>query len=127
MEHSIHFGGEEEAVLVAVTGTSSVEGQMAVFNELIADPRYSPGMAIMIDYSGIDSRRATTADVERIGLFVAGLDRQLGDSKLAVVVPDTLAFGLGRMSQARIETRLELQLFYNRDDAARWLREPKRP
>jgi hypothetical protein len=123
VEYLIRFGDEAEGVRVTASGTSDLAGQMGLFEDVVGDARYSPGMPILVDYSGLDERRAPSADVEQLGRFIAGLDAALGDAKLAIVVPDTVAFGLGRMSQARIETRVEIQFFYDRDEAEGWLHE----
>lgn len=69
------------------------------------------------------TRPRSNEDVEQLGRFVSGLDEVLGDARLATVVPDTVAFGLGRMSQARIETRVRIQFFYNRAEAESWIHE----
>jgi hypothetical protein len=119
MEYSIRFGAE--GVTAEVSGTSELAGQMNLYRDLVGDPRFSPGMSILIDYRGLDERRAPNADVERLSRFVSSLDAELGDAKLAVVVPDTVSYGIGRMSQAQIDTRLRIRFFFERDEAAAWL------
>jgi hypothetical protein len=79
-------------------------------------------MAILVDYSGLDEHRASNEDVARLGSFVASLESAFGDAKLAIVVPDPVSYGLGRMSQSRIDTRLQLRFFYDREEAGAWLR-----
>jgi hypothetical protein len=121
VEYSIAFGEEAEGVTVTASGTSDLEGQLALFKDLVGDVRYIPGMPVLIDYSKLDERRASNSEVERLGRFIAELDAAFADAKLAIVVPDTVAFGLGRMSQARINTRVQIRFFYDRDEAADWL------
>jgi hypothetical protein len=94
---------------------------MSLFSEIVGDPRFSPGMPILIDYRGLDERRAPNAEVERLSRFITSLDAQLGDSKLAAVVPDTVAYGIGRMSQAHIDSRLRIRIYFDHDEAVEWL------
>jgi hypothetical protein len=121
VEYAIQFEGD--GVTVLASGSSDLPGQTALFQDVVDDPRYSPGMPILIDYTGLDDRRFTGEETQRLGRFIAGLDDALGDAKLAIVVPDKTAYGTGRMTQARIETRLRLRLFYDRHEATGWLRE----
>jgi hypothetical protein len=123
MEFAIRFGEEGEGVTVTASGASDLASQIALFTDIVGDARHAPGMPILVDYTELDERRAPNEDVEMLGRFVASLDEALGHAKLAVVVPDTVAFGLGRMSQARIDTRLRVRFFYDRNEAAAWLRE----
>jgi hypothetical protein len=123
MDFVIHFGRAGEPVTAVVTGTTDLTEQKRLYTEIANDPRYTVGAPILVDYSGIDERRAPTHEVESLGRFMARLEGKLGDAKLAIVVPDTISFGLGRQSSAWIDTPLRMSLFFDRSEALAWLLE----
>jgi hypothetical protein len=123
MEYAIRFEEGNHLVTATASGSSDVAAQMALYKDVVGDPRYAAGTPILLDYSALDERRASSAEVKRLGRFIASLDEALGDAKLAVVVPDTVAYGLGRMSQAHIDTSREIRFIYDRPEAEIWLQE----
>jgi hypothetical protein len=123
MEYVIQFDEEGQGVTATISGSSDLAGQISLIKDVVHDARYSAGMPILFDYSGLDERRSSAGEVQQLGQFVATLDEAFADAKLAVVVPDTVAYGLGRMSQARIDTRLRMRFFYDRGEAEAWLQE----
>jgi hypothetical protein len=56
------------------------------------------------------------------------LDEQIGESRVAIVVPNPLAFGFARMYEQRAaRARVRSRVFYSRADGLAWLAEPVTP
>lgn len=124
MEHTIEFGGELQAVTVTSSGRADRSGFLRFIDEIVSDPRFRRGMAMLIDHSALDASSLTRHDVQAIGELVGTLSDRVGTSPVAVVVPDTLLFGLTRMGEAHTgPAQLRVGIFYSRDEAIAWLRD----
>jgi hypothetical protein len=123
MEYAIRFGQNNERVEVTTSGDADRAALTTLLEELAHDPRYSPGTPILIDHGAMDHTPLSATDLEGLGRFVGALDQFFADAKLAVVVPNAVAFGLSRMAQAHIHSRLRLEFFYSVDQAEVWLAE----
>ena len=124
MEHTIEFGGELKAVTVTTSGRADRSGFFRFIEEIVSDPRFLPGMAMLIDHSALDASSLTSLDVKVIGELTGSLTDRLGASPAAVVVPDSLLFGLTRMGEAHVgPTQLRVGIFYSREEAIAWLRD----
>lgn len=124
MEHTIEFGGELKAVTVTTSGRADRSGFFRFIDEIVSDQRFHPGMAMLLDHSALDASSLTSLDVKVIAELTASLTDRLGESPVAVVVGDSLLFGLTRMAEAHIEpAQLHIGIFYSRDEAIAWLRD----
>lgn len=123
MEYSIDFGAPpHHDVTITASGPAAGEGLVACIHELVTDPRFRPGARILIDDTELDFTPLQSQDVRTVAQTVIRVDERLGNSKVAIVVPSTLAFGLVRMFELLAgEAKVEVSAFYNRDDAAAWL------
>jgi hypothetical protein len=122
MEHVIEFGGSPQDVTITTSGIATVEAIKSLLDDLLADPRYHAGMAILIDHSGLDMTSLTTADVKAIARFVVDLGDRLGNPLIAHVTPTPGAFGVMRMGRsyaARASGRSGV--FYTLENALAWL------
>ncbi len=122
MEYSIQFGGMPEDVTITTSGLADADGLIGFVRDLVANPRFRPGMLILVDHMAIDASRLTGADVQAQARVVVELAGRLGRSKVAIVVPTPLTFGYARMYEHyAAETELESRVFYSRRDAVAWL------
>jgi hypothetical protein len=122
MEHSIQFGGEPQDVTITTSGPATREGLTAFLMELVSSPRFRPGMLILADHSALDPTTVTAAEVRAQAHIVVGLNGQIGASKIAIVVPNALAFGWARMYELSAQAaQAESNVFYSRSDALAWL------
>lgn len=125
MEHAIEFGGAPQDVTIRTSGPATAEGLIAFVNELVADARFRPGMAVLVDHSDLDARPLTGADIRAMADVVIKLDERIGTSRVAILVPNPLTFGYARMYELHAaETQLHSRVFYSRDDALKWLAKP---
>ncbi|MDX6414867.1 MAG: hypothetical protein QOH23_2277 [Gaiellaceae bacterium] len=122
MRHSIEFGGDRRDVTVTTHGSATPEGFIQFNEELVDDPRFRPGMAILIDHSDLDVTPLTDVDIRAIAYCIVRLGERLGDSLAAVVAPSSLGHGLARASISFVRpTALRLETFRSADDALDWL------
>ena len=125
MEHAIEFGGAPQDVTIRTSGPATAAGLIAFVTELVADPRFRPGMAVLVDHSDLDARPLTGADIRAMADVVIKLDDRIGTSRVAILVPNPLTFGYARMYELHAaETQLHSRVFYSRDDALKWLAKP---
>lgn len=128
MHHTIEFvEGGPAGVVITTGGAASLEGFARMNGDLLADPRFRPGMRIVVDHSQLDATSLTRDKIDEIRRSVEQLDDRLGDSSVAIVVPDAFTFDLARMSvPLEDEVRLRVHIFVNREDALAWLWEQPR-
>ena len=125
MEYAIEFGGAPQDVTIRTSGPATAEGLIAFVTDLVADPRFRPGMSVLVDHSDLDARPLTGADVKAMAEAVMRLDERIGTSRVAILVPNPLTFGYARMYELHAaETQLHSRVFYSRDDALKWLAKP---
>ena len=122
MEYTIEFGGMAQDVTITTSGPASAEGLLDFVKDLVGDPRFRPGMLILVDHMAIDPTTITATDVRAQADTVIRLDDRIGPSKVAIVVPNPLAFGYARMYELHAaRAQVESQVFYSRNEALAWL------
>jgi hypothetical protein len=123
MEYSIDFGAPPHRdVTITASGPAAPAGLIDCVNELVADPRFHPGARILIDDTNLDFSPLQSQDVRTVAQTVIRVDERLGNSRIAIVVPNTLAYGLARMFELLAgDAKVEVMAFYSHDDAATWL------
>jgi hypothetical protein len=125
MQYTIEFGGDPQDVTITTSGVAEPAVFTRYLEEFLADARFRPGMAVLIDHSALDARSLSTADLRTIADGVLSRDDLIGASVVAVVASDSLTFGLARMWEAFTATsQLRSRIFYSRDEALAWLRDP---
>ena len=127
MEYEITWDGDPEDARVTTWGTATLEGLDAWVQEGLSDPRYRPGMHVLIDHRQLDWSNLSPANVhERIELFARDAGR-LDSARAAVVMRAPVDFGIARMEQAYIDLhptlKIEIGVFLSIEDARDWLRE----
>jgi hypothetical protein len=128
VDFSITFGAHPKAAVITTFGVARVDDFREMSQALIDDPRFRPGMPILIDHSSLDASVLAAADVRAIGDFVATIGDRIGASSIAVVVPDKLTFGFVRMGEMRAnQPQLNVQIFYALPEAVQWLQQPQPP
>jgi hypothetical protein len=125
--YEITWGGDPEDARVTTWGTASIEGLDAWVQEGLSDPRYRPGMHILIDHRQLDWRGVSPENMhERVELFVRDTVR-LDHACAAVVMGVPIEFGIARMEEAYVELEPELgikvRIFLSIEDAREWLGE----
>jgi hypothetical protein len=122
VQYEIEFGDAPHDVTVTTSGSANVNGLIGFVTDLVADPRYRPGMCILVDHTALDARSLRTADIQALADTVVRLDNEIGASRVAIVVPNALTFGFARMYELRASrAQVRSRVFYSRADALAWL------
>lgn len=108
-------------VVRKLTGEVSVDEIIASFAATICRPDYQPGMNTLVDLTAY-THQNDTADMRKIAdFFLAHRDRVKG-ARAAVVVSQTVSFGMVRMLQTFLDrTQMLLEVFYDLGEARAWL------
>ncbi len=127
MKFSIEFGGDPQDVTITASGAADPAGFASMNERLMYDPRFRPGLAYLIDLSGVDVTELPQADAEQIAergsentwhyppravAIVATSPRTLAQTQLAI------AHMGGRKSGHRAFATLEAAVAWLRDEAA---------
>jgi hypothetical protein len=110
-------------VVVTTSGEASGAEIEAGRRRVLADPRFRPGMSIMLDHSLLDNSGAEAHEVRGLA---SSLDRDRASSGfayLAIVAPDAVTYGLGRMweSLASEEVESAVTVVRTREEAYVWI------
>jgi hypothetical protein len=120
MDYTLEFGNGR--VTMTTSQYANVGDVRSLIEELVSDPRFTPGLPILADHSALNTRSLSVDDARRIGALFVKMGDQIGNSPLAVVVSDGLTYGLSRVAAAHAgQAPLKLALFYTREEAEIWL------
>jgi hypothetical protein len=128
VEHTIEFvdGGGAEDVVVRTSGRGILSGFTAYLNELVSDPRYRPGMTILVDHTALDASGLATADARTFAGVVADLGDRIAGTAISCVAPSAVMYGISRAFEAYAEASgLRTRVFATVDEARAWLADAK--
>jgi hypothetical protein len=128
VRHTIEFrqGGKPDAV-ITTHGTATPDGLNAYLTDLAADPRWKQGMTLLIDHRALDWSDITTADLRARAHRVATMPEAAHPTHVALVVGETVAFGLMRMFSTFVDDHIERGVFYDIAEAYAWLAAKTQP
>ncbi|MGA9762658.1 MAG: hypothetical protein WBQ14_09565 [Gaiellaceae bacterium] len=112
-------------VVCRTSGLASVEGYEAMMRALASDPRFQPGVDLIVDHTNVDVSTLTAADIERVAGLRARFAGKVVARAAGVVGPDSpLKYGLGRMFEAYlgVQPGAGVSVFATIDEAIAWLR-----
>lgn len=111
-------------VVVTTSGKATGAEIEAGRRRLLADPRFKPGMNILVDNSQLDNAGATAEDVRAVAESLERDRAASGFGCLAIVAPDAVSFGLSRIWEALAGESVEpaLTVVRTREEAIAWLR-----
>ena len=121
MEYEIHQ--HNGFVEVVTHGDGDVEVFQEFLNEVLRHPDWKPGFPILIDHSDLNAGPLTVDGMRKLADMINAAAVELGSSRMAILVPGDLEYGLGRMWQVYIEGRWSgtSEVFRSREDAVDWL------
>ena len=103
-----------------VTDASLLAYQKAVWDEPVVH-----GFDELIDFSAVEEMEVTTEGLEPVAHLAAGMDGVAGNSRFAIVVGDSLSYGLSRMYEAFREmdekSTRQGMVFQQKEEALTWL------
>ncbi len=124
MEYELRWGGEPEDLLVTTSGKATLPELDAWVQAVLADPRFKPHLRVLVDHRRTQWDHLSSEDLRRrVDTLVRDADR-IDRPRVAWVVSQPVAFGLGRMMQMLAEDRwnVEWRAFLDVDEARAWLR-----
>jgi hypothetical protein len=112
-------------MVVTAVGDWSGAGPASAITEAMADPRFQPGTALVLDVR-LSTMNPSAEQVRARAEWMAALRAAGLASRCAIVVgPKAHQFGLARMAQAHLESRqMEMQIFADLDEAMAWAAAP---
>jgi hypothetical protein len=124
VEHSFHWGGDPEDVLMTVSGVASAAEFTAITDELIADPRFRSGASMIFDYRELDLGGMSVGTLRSLADSIAQRRDKIGAARIAVVFSRTVDFGVYRMFATFSESQTSVSgaQFWSLEDAREWLR-----
>jgi len=99
----------------------TTEEMKAHQGQLLRDPDFDPTFDQFADFTTVTMADPSAQDIRDLA------EKQVFSptSKRAMVATKPFVFGLGRMFSSYHENRAEAQIFYNRDEALKWLGAPE--
>lgn len=119
----------ERRLILAVASESIGERDLIGYQQDIGTRPELAGFDELIDLSLVDSLLDIhLSTIKRVADLATSMERAHSPSKLAIVAPQDIYFGLGRMFEAfrtrSSQTRKQVSVFRSLLEAERWLAQP---
>jgi hypothetical protein len=122
MEWTLEFDGGAADLTITVRGIATTVEFGALYRGLPDDPRFRPGMRILLDFWELDVAHLTDGEARAIGKVLAGEEHRYGDAALAVYAPTELSLTLTRVARnAGGFERIDVWVTDSYDEALAWL------
>ena len=122
MAISHRYDAALRTLFLEFSGEVSESELVDVARKLASDPAIPPGHRELVDLSGIRETDVTSAALRRVAYIYAEADQRPEESRVAIVAPGDLFFGLSRMYEAfREPSRLGIRVFRELGEARAWL------
>jgi hypothetical protein len=126
--YRVHIDAGRRRVMTTWGPTVDDPSLLAYQREVWSDAALR-GFDEVIDFRSLRRVEATSAGLEAVATLAAEMDQGMEGSRFAIVVGDTLAFGLSRMYEAlrglNTLSRREVMVFEDPDRALAWLDEDR--
>lgn len=127
MAYTFAFGGDPQHLTIRLSGRADAAGLHRLNADLIADPRFRAGLAILVDVSELDvSELSPEALAEAVGPVVER-DWSAQPLAVAIVAPDLETFAKASLYRAYLGgSRSRRQVFSSHEKATEWLATQRR-
>lgn len=119
----VEFEVDHENGLVVTTliGRVSTQESLAHIEHLVKNPRDYPHVSYLTDLRRAE-HQASGEDIRKISESLSAHEEVIAGRKLAIVVSQPVMYGMMRMLELRLDAApLDVAVFYEMDDAKRWL------
>lgn len=107
---------------ITLSGALRLEEFQRLNEQLVNDPRFRPGLALLVDLSALDVSALSDTELEHLTTMVGERDWDYLPAAVALVAPDHETFESARLYRAYLGgSKSNRQLFTNRTDALAWL------
>jgi hypothetical protein len=129
VEYSITWGGDPEDVWMKTRGVVTVAELDAMVREAVADPRWRPGLNILVDHSDGDWSLMSLRDIEDRAKLMIESAETIGYQRIAFVVGHASDFGVARMLSVLVDARVQYlaHAFMSPEEGRAWLAQPDDP
>jgi hypothetical protein len=123
MAYTYEIDRRRNFVRIIVTGRDSVADILRRMREISNDLRFSPGMDVLNDFTGVTDLNLSADDIDGITKLQKALDDLIGGGRQAIVADQDLIYGLGRMYETLAEGRvsMKIRIFRQLREAEAWL------
>ena len=121
MELTTTFSAEYDLRVHTSRGELVLEELLETLRSLYESPEFRPEQNSLWDVREARLEGLSSDQVKRIGDLVSGHWGKQAAPKSALVASKDLAFGLARMYEARLESRGQVRVFREMEEALSWL------
>ena len=126
MSFELAFGGDPQDLTITLSGRADPAGVRRLDAALRADPRFKPGLAILVDLTELDTSGLTQESLPGLTELVLQRDWITQPLGVAIVAPDPATFETAPLYRAHLGgTRARRRVFADATAAAAWLREQR--
>ncbi|HEY2543767.1 MAG TPA: hypothetical protein VGH92_12040 [Gaiellaceae bacterium] len=126
MQFSFEFGGEPQDLLITLSGSATPQDLRRMNADLISDPRYRTGLAILVDLSQLDASGFDDDGFRFATEPIAERDWEHPPLAIAILAPDQETFDAARLYAAYLGGSASGRaVFRTRVDAIAWLRDQR--
>ena len=116
----LHYKTAEKYPRIIGEGVMTLDEIEKAFIDALADPSFARGQGIIVDVTGSESDR-THDEIRQFAVFLGERRAEMGN-RMAIVVSDSLHYGLGRMLSVYAEFQhLDVAVFRQFEDAIQWM------
>lgn len=115
----------ERRRVVTTWGPLVTDASLLAYQKAVWDDPGVHGFDELIDFRDAEEIEVTTEGLEAVAHLAAGMDGVAGSSRFAIVVGDSLSYGLSRMYEAFREmdekSTRRVMVFKQKEEALTWL------
>jgi hypothetical protein len=125
MDFEIIFRKETGYFIIKTSGDTMPDDVEASLIQVLTSPDWSNGKNILFDNRLERLDKLSSNDVQKISLKFTKFNEKLQNSKIALVMPKDVAYGLARMWEFYTETTATFRtnVFRSMDNALQWIDE----
>jgi hypothetical protein len=126
LEFALAFGGDPQDLTITLRGTVDAPGLKRLNDALVADPRFGPGLVMLVDATELDTSRLSEDELF-VGVGpVVERDASALPRAVAIVASDGETFAKAIHYRAHLGgSSSRRRVFTDRDQALAWLREAR--
>lgn len=118
---------KEHSRVIATWGPVVTDAALMDYQKSVWSDPAVRGFDELIDFRGLEKVEVTTEGLEAVAHAAAGMDDPIEHSRFAIVIRDTLSFGLSRMYEAfremHAKSTRQIMIFHHLEEALAWLDE----
>jgi hypothetical protein len=125
MDFEISFRKETGYFIIKTSGDTTPDDVEASLIQVLTSPDWSNGKNILFDNRLESLDKLSSDDVQKLSLKFTQFNEKLQNSKIALVMPKDVAYGLARMWENYTETTATFRtnVFRSIDNALQWIEE----